>query len=241
MKIVVFDLDETLGYFTQFGILWDSLNNYFQSKNINLSQDDFNNLLDLYPEVLRPNIITILKYLKSQKNNKCCSKIMIYTNNNGSPSWANHIISYFERKIGGKLIDQVISAFKISNKRVELCRTTHDKTYNDLLRCSKVTLSTEICFIDDKFFPEMINDNIYYINIKPYYYDLSFEELLTRIREKKILKRFLKEKNDDFEIKLIKQLNLYNYNVLPKNKDEYTIDKILGKQILFHLKDFFKS
>ena len=28
-KIVVFDLDETLGYFTEFGILCDCLNKYF--------------------------------------------------------------------------------------------------------------------------------------------------------------------------------------------------------------------
>ena len=28
MKIVVFDLDETLGYFTEFGIFWDSLVQY---------------------------------------------------------------------------------------------------------------------------------------------------------------------------------------------------------------------
>ena len=28
MKIVVFYLDETLGYFTELGIFWDSLENY---------------------------------------------------------------------------------------------------------------------------------------------------------------------------------------------------------------------
>ena len=33
MKIVVFDLDETLGYFTQYGIFWDSLANYLKIKN----------------------------------------------------------------------------------------------------------------------------------------------------------------------------------------------------------------
>jgi phosphoserine phosphatase len=33
MKIVVFDLDETLGYFTEYGIFWDSLNKFVQIKN----------------------------------------------------------------------------------------------------------------------------------------------------------------------------------------------------------------
>ena len=30
MKIVVFDLDETLGYFTELGIFWDCLKKYLK-------------------------------------------------------------------------------------------------------------------------------------------------------------------------------------------------------------------
>ena len=113
MKIVVFDLDETLGYFTEFGIFWDSLAYYLKCKDkYTLTQDDFNDILDLYPEFLRPNIVNILTYLKEQKKTNCCHKMMIYTNNNGPPEWAHHIISYFEKKINYKLIDQIIAAFK---------------------------------------------------------------------------------------------------------------------------------
>ena len=64
-KIVVFDLDETLGYFTEFGIFCDCLNNYF--KNNNYSELNFNLLLDLYPEFTRPKIMNILEYLKNKK------------------------------------------------------------------------------------------------------------------------------------------------------------------------------
>ena len=32
MKIVVFDLDETLGYFTEFSIFWDSLAQYIKNE-----------------------------------------------------------------------------------------------------------------------------------------------------------------------------------------------------------------
>ena len=32
-KVVVFDLDETLGYFTEFGIFWDSLIQYLKNTN----------------------------------------------------------------------------------------------------------------------------------------------------------------------------------------------------------------
>jgi hypothetical protein len=33
MKIVVFDLDETLGYFTELGIFYDCLKKYLNSEN----------------------------------------------------------------------------------------------------------------------------------------------------------------------------------------------------------------
>jgi hypothetical protein len=95
---------------------------------------------------------------------------MIYTNNTGPHSWANHIIKYFEGKTDGKIIDQIIAAFRINGKNVEICRTTHDKTHQDLIRCTKIPPNAEICYLDDTFYPEMANDNIYYINVKPYYY-----------------------------------------------------------------------
>ena len=119
MKIVVFDLDETLGYFTQFGIFWDSLVNYTKNTNT-LHQEDFDDTFDLFPEYLRPNILKILTYLKKQKQSKICHKIMIYTNNNGTREWAQHISKYFENKIGYKLIDQIIAAFKVNGKVIEI-------------------------------------------------------------------------------------------------------------------------
>ena len=79
MKIVVFDLDETLGYFTEFGIFWDCLNNYLKYTNTNykLTQTDFNDILELFTEFIIPNIIDILLYLKNKKQTKSCHKMMI--------------------------------------------------------------------------------------------------------------------------------------------------------------------
>jgi hypothetical protein len=245
MKIVVFDLDETLGYFVEFGIFWDSLSIYI-SKYLNkeLTQHDFNSVMDLYPEFLRPNIINILNYLKNKKNNKVCQKIMIYTNNQGSQKWTGHIISYFETKINHyKLFDQIISAFKINGKQVEFCRTTNNKTYKDFIRCTKLPLNAEICYLDDTFYPEMANDNIYYINIKPYVHSIPFDEIYKRLFESNLLISN-KEKIDDFRefIDFMnKQIKMYNFSVLQKTKEDYEIDKILSKKIMIHLQDFFNN
>ena len=73
-------MDETLGSFVQLGIFWDALQEYFMHS---LNDEDFFDVLDQYPEFLRPNIISILKYLKHKKKKGHCSNIFIYTNNQG--------------------------------------------------------------------------------------------------------------------------------------------------------------
>lgn len=245
MKIVVFDLDETLGYFTQLGIFWDCLSNYLKMKNkYTLSQEDFNDILDLFPEFLRPNIINILTYLKNKKNSKCCNKMMIYTNNQGPREWARHITLYFEDKIKMKLFDQIIAAFKVNSKVVEVCRTSHNKSHKDFIKCCRVPQNAEICFLDDAFHPEMTNENIYYINIKPYYHDLKFEYMIDKFKTSDIFKRLIvnNENNDlDFDKIMLSFIKRYNYDVNEKISHEYEIDKIIGKQIIVHLQEFFNK
>jgi hypothetical protein len=241
MKIVVFDLDETLGYFTQFGIFWDSLEKYLKIKDKKLlTQHDFNDILDLFPEFLRPNIINILKYLKDKKDSMCCHKMMIYTNNNGPREWAEHIIKYFEEKINYKLVDQIVAAFKVNGKHIEICRTTHNKTHTDFIRCTKIPSNAEICFLDDTFYPEMANDNIYYINIKPYYHDLQFTEMIKRLSGSTIGKKIIGD-SDDFEKIMLSTIKNYKYNCIDKDDKEYEVDKILGKHIINHLHNFFNK
>jgi hypothetical protein len=241
MKIVVFDLDETLGYFTQYSIFWSCLDKYLlENNNYNLTLKDFSSILDLYPEFLRPGIMNILNYLKNKKISNCCHKMMIYTNNNGSKSWANFILKYFEEKIKYKLFDQIIAAFKINGKQIEMCRTTHDKTHKDLIRCTKIPLNAEICYLDDVFYPEMSHKNVYYINIKPYTHDLDFDVLVERFLKCDFCKNLIKN-IDNFKTQMMKDFKLFNFEILEKNNEEYEVDKILSKQILSHLHDFFNK
>lgn len=237
MKIVIFDLDETLGYFVEFGMLWDSINKYININNISETLN-FNDLLDLYPEFLRPNIIPILNYLKHKKKDKHCNKIMIYTNNQGTDSWAAKLIQYFDSKIKIKLFDQIISAFKINGKRMEICRTSHDKTYHDLIKCTKIPLNAQICYLDDTYFPEMSQKNVYYINVKPYTHDLPFDEMITRFIDSGLGANWIK---DDFTSFITNCLKNFNYSYVKKLKEEEEIDKIISKEIMIHLQYFFKS
>jgi hypothetical protein len=150
------------------------------------------------------------------------------------------LISYFETKINYKLFDQIISAFKINGKQVEICRTTHNKSYNDLIRCTKLPLNAEICFLDDNFFPEMSHDNVYYINIKPYVHDLPFDEIINRFKNSQIGDKLIKDKGK-FTPTIMNNFKLYNFDYSIKNEHEYDVDKILSKQILTHLHSFFNT
>ena len=241
-KIVVFDLDETLGYFVEFGMFYDALKYYY--KNINsktalvpvFNQVLFNKLLDLYPEFIRPDIVNILNYLKKKKNDKHCHKLMIYTNNQGPPEWAQNIKGYFEDKINFKLFDQIIGAFKVNGKHYELLRTSHMKKHEDLISCSKIPETTQICFIDDVFHPDMNNDNVYYIHIKPYTYDLPFETIVDRFLASGIVDILDPTSMKDT---ILARIRKYNYTYVEKHSIEHNIDIMLSKKILQHLHTFF--
>jgi len=256
----VFDLDETLGYFTELGMFWDCLKQYLKQENSKtiLTQTDFNDILDLFPEFLRPNIINILTYLKKRKESKCCHKMMIYTNNNGSPEWAHHIISYFESKIKYKLIDQLIAAFKINGKQVEICRTTYNKTHNDLIRCTKIPASAEICFLDDVEHPKMVDERVYYIKLQPYYSHIPFDLFVVRFLNSALYRDVFdklhapsilndattksvakKEMIDLF----VKYANMAKYDIKENHRklNPREIDEIISKYILYHLQQFFQN
>jgi len=239
-KIVVFDLDETLGYYVEFGMFWDALQDYIKKQNIpiTIDQELFNKVLDLYPEFLRPNIINILNYLKKKKSTKHCHKLMIYTNNQGPDEWAQHIQSYFESKINYKLFDQIIKAFKIRGKQVELCRTSHMKKHEDLIRCTKIPETTEICFLDDVFHPGMVDDRVYYINLKPYVHDLPFKTMIDRFIKSGILDISVNT-NANASDSLLQFMKRYRHSYVEKTKEAQNVDKILSKKILQHLQTFF--
>jgi hypothetical protein len=243
-KIVVFDLDETLGYFMELGIFWDSLKSYQKQKKqtTHFTQNDFNEIIELYPEFIRPNIFSILKYLKRKSESGKCDGVMIYTNNNGPKEWVNHIKDFFQKKINYPLFIHVISAFKVQGKQIEMCRTSYDKTMKDFINCTKIPKNTQICYLDDVFYPNMNHDNVYYIKVKPYIHDLTFEVMIHRFLKSEIGKSMVKEnEHEDFSNYMHTNLSRFDYSYVEKTKKEYDIDKIITKKTMIYLQDFFSE
>ena len=61
-KYIVFDVDETLGYFSQLGSFMDAISFYYKDYSGSIFER-FNQILDLFPEFVRPKMIEILKYV----------------------------------------------------------------------------------------------------------------------------------------------------------------------------------
>jgi hypothetical protein len=239
-KIVVFDLDETLGYFVQFGIFWKTLCQYLDNIKIKIKikkQLLFNTLLDLYPEFIRPGILSILYYLKYKILIKQCHGVMIYTNNQESVEWVHLIKKYFESKLNCNLFTNVICAFKINGKQIELGRTSHAKLYTDFINCTKLKEGVQICFIDDTYYPHMNNDNVYYIKIKPYIYNLDFTTIINRFVNNNIFKQLIPNKHLFIEFAK-ENISKYCFIQIEKDKTEYIIDKIITKKIMMELQKF---
>lgn len=236
-KIVVFDLDETLGCFSQFGIFCDCLDDYF--KNNKYSKQNFNKLLDIFKIFLRPKILDILYYLKNKKQIGECKKVMIYTNNQGPKWWVDSIKNYFNYKVKYDLFDKIIYAFKINGQRIEPNRSSHDKKINDFFKCTKLPSNVEICFIDDVYHPGMKDDKVYYINIKPYRINLEIYQMINLFLKSDLAKTI--QNTDDFGNFVIDCYNNYNFKTEQFSNDEYEIDKIISKKIFAHLKEFFKD
>lgn len=224
-KVVVFDLDETLGSFMDLEVMWS-----FIIKN--RLEIEFNVLLDLYPEFLRYGILPILDFLHQKKKSGECSKIYIYTNNQCSVEWTKLIVDYFEYKLKAPgLFDQVIYAFKINNKKVEMLRTTHDKTHEDFIRCTLLPKTTEICFLDNSYFDDMQDDYIYYIQPKSYYHQLSYGDIMERFVTKF---GFV-----DLPMELFTHLSISIRNTAMISKDTMVTDIHIAQKIMYHIKEFF--
>jgi hypothetical protein len=187
-KYIVFDVDETLGYFSQLGSFIDAIS--FYNKDFSGSVfERFNENLDLFPEFVRPKMIETLKYIHEKKVNGTCSGVFIYTNNQGPRSWVQHIAKYFNYKVGGlerkhnetnQLFDKIIAAYMINGKVIEPGRTSQNKTYDDLLRITGISHQAEVCFVDDLNHPGMRHENVLYLNVKPYVKTLSVNEMIRR-------------------------------------------------------------
>lgn len=234
---IVFDLDETLGHFSQLYTFLNLVQGYLKRK---FKKEEFFEMLDLFPEFLRPDIINVLKRIVQKLENKECYSVMIYTNNNGPKFWCEYIIAYFHYRLNYKIFGHIISAFKIGNKKIELRRTSNEKSYKDFINCTQLPDTTQVCFIDDQHYSKMEHENVVYIHINPYIRNILFRTMAIKYYNNNP-DLFNKQEIDKF----INYIELYtcNYKLdyLYKNDVEEKIDYLISQRIIKEIEIFFQE
>jgi hypothetical protein len=264
---IAFDLDETIGSFSDFHSLWERLEDEMQT------QDVFNDIMDLFPEFLRVGIFPILSFIRTKQESGQCLPIYIYTNNQcENVKWIERLIHYLELRVGCTKYDNLfakpICAFKIRDKFIEPGRTTHEKTYNDFIRCSMIN-PFKLCFMDDTYYEKMKHRKVYYIKPPPYFHRLTNKQVLDRFLMSNMYKRLYPDNpihytsNYSAEINLVKE-----YCVLPTKlqgsfdclrgessntvlcesggirksncyKENYEKERSITNKIMYYIREFF--
>ena len=236
--VYVFDLDKTIGFFTQVAIFMEAVENHIKRQ---LKKEEFFKLLDMFPKIFRPDIFKIFEYLKELKKKHKYVKVIIYTNNMGPKNWVHSIRQYIEHKLKYKLFDRTIAAWKVGKEIYEKCRTTHEKNVPDLIRCSIVKKGDKICFLDDQRHPRMIHKNVDYLYLYPYRFDYLFDKMVKIFLKSKLSNLIKKNEVDMFKNKTLYFTRSdpagYNYKErVEKNTKNY--DK---KELMGHMRNFFKK
>ena len=244
-RVVVFDLDETLGHFHLIRLVWESIHEFIEYNNIPymMSQDDFNDLFDVFPKMLRPEVLSILHFLKGEKDKGTCSGIMVYTNNKYPKEWVYLIIRYIEYKIGHKIFDNIVLAFKKNGRIQQMGRTTNDKKIEDFVACCKLPQSVEICYFDNSEYSGMVSENVYYLKVRAYYHPFTEGFIVQRVTSHPVWTRVLCAAHERhiqmFTQFFIKNLHKKGYHFAEKSFLDYEMDKVTSKRIQTHLTDFF--
>jgi hypothetical protein len=146
-----------------------------------------------------------------------------------------------ETKLGEPVFDQIVAAFKVNGEIIEVGRTTNDKTYEDLLRCTKLPSNVEVCFLDDQLHAKMEHARVYYINVKPYVHQLSVSTLLDRFMQTPALRSTVAAGVNPAELcaRVTRFMHGFSAKYVPKNPLEQEVDAIISKKIMEHLKMFF--
>ena len=222
-KVIVFDLDHTIGDFFVVGMIW----NFMEKINLKLNQIDFNNICSLFPDILRYNIVSILNYICVRKSINNTIKILLYSNNKKGIKWIKLIVCYLQYKVNCKIFYKVIE--------------NNNKSYKDLLIKTGIPKRAKLLFIDDHYHSHMESNKVVYLNIKPYNnYTLNITIINSFINSTFFYNK-IPHSNRVNIINLFKKYVEINNKNKEKTRNEKKVDIIVSRMILNHIQRFLNE
>ena len=153
MKLVVFDMDETIGAFTALSKEMLELTQY-RMHNYAM----FKHLLELNPFFVRPGMLHILHMMVACRKLMKDVKLVLYTNNPSAP-WIQFVVEYLESQVRHK---------PLFCKIIDGNRPSLDKCVADVLKATKAPKKSRIFFIDDQMHRNMVSTQVFYYQIPIY-------------------------------------------------------------------------
>lgn len=225
MKYIVFDLDETIGHFVQFNYIYRAFKRYL-GRELDINEEFF--LFDLFPEIFRPGIFKVFHTISTTRT-KDKIKVILFTNNQGEPSWAQSILNYIHYKTKHTIFDRVIGAYKVHGILNEPRRTSMDKSYKDLKNIIHIRKNEPVLFFDDQVHLKMLSSNVSYVMLEPFKKMYTTEEIIQRIHKKIPI-----HKNRE----LINYITTYNSYYNDYVSFEYGYDTREESVIQYHVEHF---
>tara|TARA_Y100000389_G_scaffold60022_1_gene56125 strand:- start:17196 stop:17828 length:633 start_codon:yes stop_codon:yes gene_type:complete len=159
-KVVVFDLDETLGDFGDLSLRWPS--EVVEKKRFAQFCSFMNDNIEVYSD-----LVNVLPKIVESRRAGRIEQIVIYTNNCAHASWACAIAGHIGWVHGTRVFDAVVAGYKPELGPTQ-CRLGPAKTYQELCNCLGLEENTRMCFIDDQEHKGMRHANVSYVKTSPY-------------------------------------------------------------------------
>ena len=140
--------------------------------------------------------------IKREKKKNKWLKVVIFTNNVGPKQWVPLILKYIEKKIDHEnFFDKVIGAWKVKGeeKPREECRTSYDKSYDDLTKCYSMLKEYKICFLDDVIHHKMKHKRVDYLHLKAYRHEISYDTIVDTLMGSAKFKEYIKKRSEFLE------------------------------------------
>jgi hypothetical protein len=230
-RIILIDMDETLGTFTQISTFLTALTDLCNGLDYN---KEFFNAMNLFTCFQRPGIIPILKHMVSLRNTDTINKIVLYTNNQGSNEWVRLIASFFDSQVGCRVFDDIIFAYTVHGRINDIRRTTDEKILDDVHRCIDMYCPTKFLFIDDVLHRGMVRNEVTYLRIEPYTYSMSSAHMAAMYHN-----RYIKHDipQEEFVTSIVYLMSMYKHKHtnINRSRDKYMrlSDKIMKQLIHF--------
>ena len=83
----------------------------------------------------------------------------------------------------------------------------------------------------------MKHSNVYYINVKPYTYNMKFQDMAERYYDK----MNIQGNKDMFMKSIVGYMKQFSFTFVAKDEIEEKVDEVISKKIILHLEDFFNN